>query len=88
MILGGAVGNLIDRIAYGKVVDFVDVDIPDIVLPAFQVWNFTFQGFFLPRWPIFNVADMSVSIGIGILLFSMHVHENRMDQGPDAAPTR
>lgn len=69
MILGGAVGNLIDRVFYGvifgegplfygKVVDFVDVDF----------FNIELFGFYISRWPVFNVADASVSIGVLILL--------------------
>lgn len=52
LILGGAVGNLIDRLIYGKVVDFID----------FSVGNF--------HWPAFNVADSSLTIGIGIILIT------------------
>ena len=51
-ILAGAVGNLIDRLFFGKVVDFLDVMIGDF------------------HWYIFNVADSSVSIGMG--LFVIH----------------
>ncbi len=69
MILGGAIGNLIDRVFYGvlfgegplfygKVVDFVDVDF----------FNIDFLGFHISRWPVFNVADASVSIGVLLLL--------------------
>ena len=47
MQLSGAIGNLIDRIAYGYVVDFVD----------FRVW------------PIFNVADSSITLGFLLLAF-------------------
>ncbi len=50
LILGGAVGNLIDRFLYGRVVDFMDVDIPD--------W----LG--MDRWPVFNVADSAVVCGM------------------------
>lgn len=50
LILGGAVGNLIDRVFYGRVVDFFDFDFPDV--------------FGLSRWPIFNIADSSVVIGM------------------------
>lgn len=50
MILGGAIGNLIDRFLYGKVVDFVDI------------------GFGTIRWPIFNVADSAVTVGMLILI--------------------
>ena len=70
MILGGAVGNLIDRVFYGvifdeaplfygKVVDFFDVDFFDI-----NIW-----GYHLSRWPVFNIADASVTIGVLLLLF-------------------
>jgi signal peptidase II len=49
LIMGGAVGNLIDRITIGKVVDFISVDTPD---------------FFMTRWPVFNVADSAISVGV------------------------
>lgn len=54
LILSGAAGNLIDRVAMHKVTDFIDVG-----LPQFQ-----------PRWPIFNVADSCVCVGVGILLIA------------------
>ena len=68
-ILGGAVGNLIDRlfygaifgyapIFYGKVVDFFHFNIPD-----FNLFGKTFYS-----WPIFNVADISVTIGFLMVL--------------------
>jgi signal peptidase II len=47
MLVGGAVGNLIDRIARGAVIDFIK----------------------LPHWPAFNVADMSITFGVIILVF-------------------
>jgi len=49
LILGGAAGNMIDRIVYGKVVDFISIDFPD---------------FIMHRWPTFNVADSAVLIGV------------------------
>ena len=68
-ILGGAVGNLIDRtfyglfynyapIFYGKVVDFFNVDF----------FDFTIFGRTYNRWPIFNIADASVTIGVVLLI--------------------
>lgn len=68
-ILGGAIGNLIDRtlygvfydyapIFYGRVVDFFNVDFFD-----FTVFGKTFD-----RWPIFNIADATVTVGVIILL--------------------
>jgi len=57
-ISGGALGNIIDRIAYGKVVDFLDFDFFDI-----NIW-----GFRLERWWAFNIADAVISCSIVILL--------------------
>jgi len=37
LILGGALGNLIDRILYGKVVDFVDIGVKELRWPVFNV---------------------------------------------------
>ena len=51
-ILGGAIGNLIDRMVMHKVTDFIDAGIPGVS----------------PRWPVFNIADSSVCIGIALLL--------------------
>ena len=63
MILGGAVGNLADRIRLGYVVDFIEVYGPRI---NWQGTTYT--------WPVFNVADSAISVGVvlimGILLFS------------------
>ncbi|MGK9477033.1 signal peptidase II [Melioribacter sp. OK-6-Me] len=72
LILGGAIGNLIDRtfygviygyapIFYGRVVDFFNVDF----------FDFTILGRTYDRWPIFNIADASVTIGV-ILLVIFH----------------
>ncbi len=73
LILAGAMGNLIDRAFYGvifnedplffgKVVDFIQVDIPDI----------TWFGERYTHWPVFNVADSCVSVGVVTLLFVSH----------------
>ncbi len=75
-ILGGAVGNLIDRVFYGvifdyaplfygKVVDFLDVDF----------FDFTLFGRSYDRWPVFNVADAAVTIGVLILIFFYKKHQ-------------
>ena len=47
MLVGGAIGNLIDRVANGAVTDFIK----------------------LPHWPAFNVADMSITFGVLVLLW-------------------
>ncbi len=73
-ILGGAIGNLFDRFMYGYVVDFLDFDFFDMNLPSFKFLFFRFDGYAMHRWPVFNVADMAVFIGmmmvIGLAFFS------------------
>jgi signal peptidase II len=64
-IMGGAFGNLIDRALFGKVIDFLDVEFFDI--PSFEVFGYYFRG--MDRWPIFNVADMAVSIGFVLITY-------------------
>ncbi|OYU43419.1 MAG: signal peptidase II [Burkholderiales bacterium PBB4] len=51
-ILGGAVGNVIDRVAYGYVVDFLDFH-----------WDFLSPIFHAGHFPAFNVADSAITLG-------------------------
>ncbi len=85
LILGGAIGNLIDRmfygliyneapLFYGKVVDFLD----------FDFFNITLFGYTYDRWPIFNIADMAVSIGvISLLIFHREEKEESKESISD-----
>jgi signal peptidase II len=66
-ILGGAIGNLWDRMIRGSVVDFLDFDFFDINIPAFQFLFIDFPGYSLQRWPVFNVADIAITVGMMIL---------------------
>ena len=54
LLIGGILGNLIDRIRVGHVIDFIDIHLP-FTLP-----------FILPfgRWPAFNVADSAIVVGM------------------------
>lgn len=47
--LGGAAGNLIDRLRRGEIVDFIEIGC----------------------WPVFNLADTAIVLGIGLLLLSL-----------------
>lgn len=53
LIAGGAIGNLSDRIVYGRVVDFIEIGIKDLT------------------WPVFNVADISVTCGAILLVLCL-----------------
>ncbi len=67
-ILGGAIGNLYDRIVHGSVVDFLDVEFFDIHIASFNFWFINFEGYSLQRWPVFNVADIAITLGMITLL--------------------
>jgi signal peptidase II len=58
LVTGGAIGNLIDRVARGYVVDFLDVN----------AWP-------LHTWPVFNVADSAIVVGVFVLLVDSFVNE-------------
>jgi len=84
LILGGAVGNLIDRVFYGvifgeaplfygKVVDFIDVDF----------FNLEFLGIHASRFHVFNFADASVTSGV-VLLLLFHRRFTEPDRNPAA----
>ena len=76
VIFGGAIGNLLDRIMLGEVVDFIDVNIPDINIPSYNLFLFETPGIYLERWPIFNVADVAVSVGMFLLIYTIISSEN------------
>ncbi len=61
IILGGAIGNFIDRLYLGEVVDFIDVLIPII--------NYDF--------PIFNIADAALTIGVVMVMIVLFLEEIR-----------
>ena len=68
-VIGGAVGNLIDRIRFGAVIDFIDVDIPNIDSLGIQ----------MQRWPVFNVADAAVTVGMMLIIIAvLFFHKGRM----------
>ena len=62
MLLGGAVGNLIDRLNLGYVVDFVSIG----------------------EFPVFNVADASISLGVVVLFIGMWMQEREKKAGQEA----
>lgn len=64
LILGGAIGNLVDRLRSGQVVDFLEVGVGRL------------------RWPVFNLADSAVTVGV--VLFALTW--SRRHEVPDAGP--
>lgn len=76
-IAGGAIGNLIDRIRLGKVVDFLDFDFFDI----------DFMGFTLDRFWAFNIADSAITCSIVylvvVLMWFHHEPAEQRQVAPD-----
>lgn len=68
LILGGGIGNLIDRATVGRVVDFIHLDL-------YQGYLF---GSWLSLWPVFNIADSAITVGACcLLIFYNRVFDTR-----------
>ncbi len=63
MLLGGAIGNVIDRVARGSVTDYIKA----------------------AHWPAFNVADISITLGVVLLLVVVERDARRRDRAARAA---
>lgn len=59
LILGGACGNLIDRLRFGHIVDFFDLRV----------------------WPVFNIADSAITIGMLFLIIELYCKHNPRRKG-------
>ena len=59
LVAGGAVGNLIDRIYFGAVTDFV-------------LWHYQTH-----EWPVFNVADIVLVVGVGLMFIDIQKENKR-----------
>ena len=56
LILGGAIGNVWDRIFHGHVIDFIDISL------SFLPWKI------VNPWPTFNIADSAICVGAAMLI--------------------
>jgi signal peptidase II len=68
LVLGGALGNLVDRIRYGHVVDFIDV-----------YWKES-------HWPTYNIADVAICVGVGLMAVDMFTSRKPNVVVPPASP--
>lgn len=57
LVLAGAIGNLVDRLRLGEVVDFLHLHYADF------------------HWPLFNVADIAITLGAGVIILLAFIPE-------------
>lgn len=76
LVLGGALGNVFDRVRYGQVIDFIDVHV-------------RYQGV-ERHWPTFNVADVAICVGVGLMALDMFSSKrgHLPPQGPRVPPAQ
>ncbi|MEP7121727.1 MAG: signal peptidase II [Byssovorax sp.] len=72
LALGGAMGNLVDRIRYGWVVDFMDIYVK--------------SGGREHHWPTFNVADIAIVVGVGLMAMDMLWVRGRKHRSTELQP--
>jgi signal peptidase II len=71
LVLGGALGNLSDRVTRSSVIDFIDyraewvLSMNRLILKAVPGWGVT------DHWPTFNVADIAICVGVGLMAVDM-----------------
>lgn len=68
MMLGGAIGNMIDRVFYGSVVDFIHFEMKN-----FPIFNESF--------PVFNVADCFVTVGAVLMVVCALIYDDVFTRG-------
>ena len=67
LVLGGAIGNIVNRLTLGPVVDFLDF--------------YVRTGNGEHHWPAFNVADSAICIGVGVLLLASWRRPSAIHEG-------
>lgn len=71
LVLGGALGNLSDRITRSSVIDFIDYRADWVLAMNRMVANVVPGWGITDHWPTFNVADIAICVGVGLMAVDM-----------------
>jgi lipoprotein signal peptidase len=73
LVFGGAVGNVLDRVRFGHVIDFIDCHVRE------------------HHWPTFNIADVAICVGVGLMALDMFFSkrgDHEIHRGPRVPPAQ
>ncbi len=82
LVLGGALGNVFDRIRYGFVVDFIDLRADTIHKGNELIAKYNTAHQVTDHWPTFNVADIAICVGVALMAVDMFTSK----RGPKRRP--
>jgi signal peptidase II len=71
LVLGGALGNVFDRIRYGHVIDFIDFRADWLKSGNEIVAKYAKDHVVTDHWPTFNVADIAICVGVALMAIDM-----------------
>ncbi len=77
LVLGGALGNVFDRIRYGSVIDFIDYRAEWIKKSYDLLDRVLHDQMHTDHWPTFNVADVCICVGVGLMAIDMFSSKKR-----------
>jgi signal peptidase II len=80
LVLGGALGNLQDRIVRGSVVDFIDYRADWVRSMNALIRRIASEWTITDHWPTFNVADIVICIGVGLMAIDMFTAKRQAPQ--------
>jgi signal peptidase II len=86
LVLGGAIGNLVDRVRYGWVIDFIDYRAEWVRWLNEQISKLWPAHGVTDHWPTFNIADVAICIGVGLMAIDMFTSRKVGQPASDAPP--
>ncbi len=85
LVLGGALGNVFDRVRYGHVIDFIDYRADWIRKMNELVQKYVPGHVVTDHWPTFNVADVAICVGVALMAIDMLTARRGLDPKPVVA---